>query len=308
MLKVRPATPADAPSLAGVWNAAHPENVRTEGAFRTPSSATSGWLLATSNGRPVGYLQYGLSQRQGDPPDKYWAYLTLSQEGREVTAGLYEAISNALIPRGARVLYTMTQETQLERLDVLASLGFAETLRSYGANLEVASVDLAKYGEPERRLEREGIVIRTLAELRRDPAYARKLYGLYLETNRDVPEVGHDDTKSYEDFVKHLEREDALPEAYFVTVKGGECIGYSELFASEQADRLNQETTAVRRAYRRRGVALALKLRGVAYAKRHGIHTINTGMASNNTAMVALNTRLGFVPKPAWITFRKDLL
>ena len=61
------------------------------------------------------------------------------------------------------------------------------------------------------------------------------------------------------------------------------------------------------RAYRRRGVALALKLRGVAYARAHGYTRVNTGMASNNAAVVALNTRLGFVPQRAYVTFRKDL-
>ncbi len=60
-------------------------------------------------------------------------------------------------------------------------------------------------------------------------------------------------------------------------------------------------------SYRRRGVALALKLRGLAYAQSRGYVYINTGMASNNEAMVALNTRLGFVPQKAFITFSKSI-
>jgi len=93
-----------------------------------------------------------------------------------------------------------------------------------------------------------------------------------------------------------------------VAVSGGIYIGYSELFAGRQVDTLRQEATAVRRAYRRRRVALALKLRGLAYAQAHGYARVDTGMASNNAAMVALNTRLGFVPERAYLTFRKDLV
>lgn len=207
----------------------------------------------------------------------------------------------------ARVLYTMTHETQGLRQDVLASLGYGEILRSYGADLDVTAVDLGAFGDPETKLRAEGVVIHTLAELAGnsdyDPDYLDKLYALYLDTNHDVPEVGHADTLSRADFGAHLGRDDALPEAYHVAVSGGIYSGYSELFAGRQVDTLRQETTAVRRAYRRRGMALALK--GLTYAQAHGYARVDTGMASNNAAMVALNTRLGFVPERAYLTFRK---
>ena len=200
----------------------------------------------------------------------------------------------------------MTHETQTERQDLLKGLGYREVLRSYGADLDVGAVDLSAFGDPETRLHAEGVVIHTLAELTDDPDLD-KLYALYGDTNRDIPEVGHSDTLSRAEFRTHLNRDDALPEAYHVATEGGLYIGYSELFRGRQADTLKQEATAVRRSHRRRGVALALKLRGLAYAQAHGYARVNTGMASNNAAMVALNTRLGFVPQRAYLTFRKDL-
>ena len=59
--------------------------------------------------------------------------------------------------------------------------------------------------------------------------------------------------------------------------------------------------------YRRRGIALALKLRGIAYAKAQGRPTIKTWNESNNRAMLAINDALGFVKQPAWIDFVKTL-
>lgn len=41
--------------------------------------------------------------------------------------------------------------------------------------------------------------------------------------------------------------------------------------------------------------------------RRHGIRSISTGIASNNFPMVTLNTRLGFMAQPAWITLRKEV-
>ena len=65
--------------------------------------------------------------------------------------------------------------------------------------------------------------------------------------------------------------------------------------------------TAVLPPYRRRGIALALKLRGIRYAQAVGCPAILTGSEEHNRPMLTLNARLGFVPQPAWITFEKHL-
>lgn len=302
----RLATPSDASALADLWNAAYPEQPTTAEVFTKQFAATtptSGYVLADSSG----YVQWSLSQREGDPEGKYWAYLTLAKSAQEerVVRALYEGLLDHLRSLGGRSLFTMAQEGQRVVLRTLEGLGFREWMRSFGANLELANVDLTAHGDPEAALAAQGVAIRTLAELWADPESApnllEKLYTLYLAAERDMPEVGHNDTKDLTAFEAHLKREDALPDAFFVAAQGGDLVGYSEL-ARGDGDTLRQETTAVLRPYRRRGVALALKLRGLAYAKRVGAARINTGMAAHNRPMVALNARLGFVPEPAYIT------
>lgn len=304
------AAPVDARALVAVRNRLYPEHTVSEDAF---SFAEHRYLLARVGEEGVGYLAVSRSQREGDPAGKLWAYLALGPGSGETALmrALYEGLE--ILP-DARVLYTMTHESQTERQDLLnerqdllKGLGYREILRSYGADLDVAAVDLSAFGDPETRLRAEGVVIHTLAEITSDPDYLDKLYALYGDTNRDIPEVGHSDTFSRAEFEAHLNRDDALPEAYHVAAGGDLYIGYSELFRGRQADTLKQEATAVRRSYRRRGVALALKLRGLAYAQTHGYTRVNTGMASNNAAMVALNTQLGFRPQRAYLTFCKDL-
>lgn len=301
-LSVGLAAPVDARALVAVQNSLYPEHTVSEDAF---SFTEHRYLLARAGEEGVGYLVVSRSQREGDPAGKFWAYLTLGPgSGETVVRALYEGLET--LP-DAHVLYTMTHETQTERQDLLKRLGYREVLRSYGADLDVGAVDLSALGDPETRLHAEGVVIHTLAELTGDPDYLDKLYALYEDTNRDIPEVGHSDTLSRAEFRAHLNRDDGLPEAYHVATGGGLYIGYSELFRGREADTLKQEATAVRRSHRRRGVALALKLRGLSYAQAHGYARVNTGMASNNAAMVALNTRLGFRPQRAYLTFRKDL-
>lgn len=66
-------------------------------------------------------------------------------------------------------------------------------------------------------------------------------------------------------------------------------------------ERLNVGLTGTRRAYRRRGLGLALKLRGIVDAQSCGIREIWTNNASNNVPMLSLNDRLGFVRQIAHV-------
>ncbi len=61
------------------------------------------------------------------------------------------------------------------------------------------------------------------------------------------------------------------------------------------------------RPYRRRGIATALKLRTIDYAQQHGARSITTGNEENNP-MYQINLALGFQPKPAWISYRKQII
>jgi GNAT superfamily N-acetyltransferase len=79
----------------------------------------------------------------------------------------------------------------------------------------------------------------------------------------------------------------------------------SNLWSLQGTDDLENELTGVTRAYRRRGIALALKLRTIAYAKAHGCPVIRTWNASTNGVILSINDRLGFVRQPAAIHFVK---
>ena len=52
---------------------------------------------------------------------------------------------------------------------------------------------------------------------------------------------------------------------------------------------------------------MALKLHGIRYARQQGIHTIVTGNASTNAAMLRINDALGFQRQPRWINFLQSL-
>jgi RimJ/RimL family protein N-acetyltransferase len=60
-------------------------------------------------------------------------------------------------------------------------------------------------------------------------------------------------------------------------------------------------------AYRGRGVAPLLKLAGIRYAQEQGKPRLDTQNDAVNTAMVALNQKLGFVQIGATLRFVKQM-
>ncbi|HEU5317585.1 MAG TPA: GNAT family N-acetyltransferase, partial [Chloroflexota bacterium] len=57
--------------------------------------------------------------------------------------------------------------------------------------------------------------------------------------------------------------------------------------------------------YRGKGIAMALKVRGVRYAREHGYREIRTNNDTANRPMLRINEAMGFVKQPAWIIFHK---
>ena len=72
-------------------------------------------------------------------------------------------------------------------------------------------------------------------------------------------------------------------------------------------ERLRNGITGVKREHRRKGLALALKLRGIEYAQACNIERIWTTNESNNRPILTINERLGFIKQPALIDVAKDL-
>ncbi len=147
------------------------------------------------------------------------------------------------------------------------------------------------------------------AERERDPHCLEKLYELHNLIMADVPTPAPFTPPSFEHFLHYsINHPDVISGGYFIATEGDRYVGQSDLWRSkEEPLDLYQGLTGVRREYRQRGIAMALKLKTIGYAKSHGFRVIKTWNNSNNVGMLHINRKLGFVRRPAWITFEKDL-
>ena len=96
-------------------------------------------------------------------------------------------------------------------------------------------------------------------------------------------------------------------EAHFIAIVDGRFVGVTSLWRSlAEKDKLHTALTGVVRGLRRKGIATALKVRAVEFARDQEARVIRTENEENNP-MYDLNVRLGFRPVPAWWTYRKEL-
>ena len=147
------------------------------------------------------------------------------------------------------------------------------------------------------------------AKIRSDIGRNRKVYDLYWEANEDVPHEGEQTEKPDFDqwLTWGLNDPSILQDAYFIAVRGDEYIGLRELGTYPGSDMLLGSLLGVRRAYRNRGVGLAMQLRGIAYAREHGYRLLKTCTAVHNIPMQALFNKLGYARDPEWLQCQKDI-
>jgi N-acetylglutamate synthase-like GNAT family acetyltransferase len=94
----------------------------------------------------------------------------------------------------------------------------------------------------------------------------------------------------------------------FVALADGEVIGCAGLLPDpDDPGRAEHALTSVRRDWRRRGVAAALKRCCLAWAANHGLREVYTWTQRGNDDMRALNTHLGFTTRTESLTMHAGL-
>ena len=145
----------------------------------------------------------------------------------------------------------------------------------------------------------DGIRFVTVAER---PELLRAAYDLGVEGWADLA-TSMPVTISLDDW---LREEATIPEGSFVALAGDEIVGYSGLCRRHDGV-VEDGLTVVRRAWRRRGIAEALKRAELAWAAANGVKQIITWTQEGNDGMRAVNERLGYVYGSVTITVRAPL-
>jgi mycothiol synthase len=128
------------------------------------------------------------------------------------------------------------------------------------------------------------------------PDIVEALYPIALEAIEDIP--GIDERPSVEQWrAFEIDRPTRTPELFFVALAGDDAIGYATM--DDFGRDAHHGLTAVKREWRHRGVATALKHAQIAAAKQAGFRRLVTGSEERNAPMRNLNAKLGYRAEPS---------
>lgn len=224
---------------------------------------------------------------------------------RGIGTALWAHLEERLWAHRAISAKTQIWERMPEAVAFARRRGFREVMRAWESRLDVTRFDFARFGPQVARAEASGVTISTLAaERATNPENLRRIHAMEAEIGEDVPHPP-DEVHTPVEFPMWLDYVVAGPwainDAFFLAVVDGEYAGMSNLFKPKRGDWLNQGLTGVRRPFRGRHIATALKVKTVEYAREHGIREIRTWNEINNAPMLAINEKFGFVRQPAWL-------
>ncbi|OLC30301.1 MAG: hypothetical protein AUH31_04855 [Armatimonadetes bacterium 13_1_40CM_64_14] len=244
-------------------------------------------------------------------PHKYWVEVCVHprHRGRGVGEALWARLVASLRARGARVARSHIRADHIDGVRFAERRGFVEVMRKWESRLTVGAFDFERFQPLLDRVLACGVRMTTLADERaRDRDSLHRIYEMEQEISRDVPLPDDYTPIDFTTFLDHAVTTPlALNDAFFLAVVNGMYAGLSVLSKAAAGDWLTQGLTGVRRPFRGRGVATALKLKTIAYARGYGAREIRTYNEINNAPIVAINEKLGFIRKPPWLTYAKEL-
>ena len=224
---------------------------------------------------------------------------------------LYEHLIAFLADRDPTpTIYTTgIREDKTDRAQFLEAHGYKMVMREPVSEIDLTDYDYTPFAQAEPKARSHGIEFYTLPELQaRFDDWMPRSYDLIVAIIDDVPMMDEQTPRGLEEFAKDFDHPSFLPDAQFYALDGDEWVGLSTLGKDlARADKLGVEITGVLRSHRRKRIATALKLMTFRYAQEHGARYLETGNEEKNP-MYDLNLALGFKPKPAWLSYRKELM
>jgi len=139
-----------------------------------------------------------------------------------------------------------------------------------------------------------GLQFSTLAALGDSAEHRRALYDLNRQCSAAIPGRG-----GFHTFKEYLQKRVEIPSfdpaGVVLAVEGADWVRMAATSDWRQQGYVFNEMTGVRVGYRGAGVALAMKVLGVDFARACGVTKIRTIHHPGNLPAIAMNRRLGYV-------------
>jgi GNAT superfamily N-acetyltransferase len=292
------AVPIDDPVSLALDNQVWIEEAVTPGETR----AVADWYrehqswLALEAGDPRGTAFVGIPPHRDEIATRI--AVPPQNRGRGVGTALWDACSRWAAECGHDELHAWIPGDDPDALAWATRRGYVETSREDMLVLDLPRAELPRPDPPA------GIELTTLAER---PALERGVYDVAAEAWLDIPGHAGEEIESFEDWHRLFVDEERFPPAgTVIALVAGEVVGYTQLHL-RPGNRAWHAMTGVKRDWRGRGIAGALKVAQLRWAKEAGIARITTLNETRNEPIRRLNERLGYRVEPGRIRVRGPL-
>jgi RimJ/RimL family protein N-acetyltransferase len=229
-------------------------------------------------------------------------------QGHGIGSLLCERLCELLRTRGARRLLTRVYAQQHVSQRFLVQHGFRPIGSSRFYQLEVGSAQAhSDVRDDQAWLAQAGLRFATLERFPRQ-GLAERLLALWNSTRPDQPQCWPFVPYSAQRFEREMLEPPEVALAHSLALVGpaNRIVGLA-LNAWLDAGHLSTIYLGIEPAFRRRGLATALKHRLIAHAQEQGIELLIAENDARNRPMHSINTRLGYRPLAELLVYEKLL-
>ncbi len=197
----------------------------------------------------------------------------------------------------AAISVVRVREDIIQDLGALERLGYREDRRMRMSELDLAANRdqmLATREESRRRMREQGIEMLPLSQVA-DPDRYRKLYEMWIESEKDIPTTVPSRDLSPEEWKRFWFTNPAIREDHmWVAIQDGHVAGISLLDTPVVRGVPWTAYTGTALAFRGRGIARALKYESIGQAIESGFTRVRTNNDADNTAILRINQEMGY--------------
>ena len=319
MYTIRPfeTTDADYKTMETIWNTGHPDDLYSAELFehedktRNPENYLKRYMISMDDE----IVAYGavMQNESGKKAQKFRFMLAVlpdhnAQQG--IRAYFYDFVLDHLKDKEIVAIANSAREDHEEDLTFLKSRGFEQKQRAPRSLLDVQAFDFSQFDDAVKAVEDSGIEFLSAKQLQEEypDTWQRLLFDLEVPVVADMPRVDEFVPMPFETYVENFHGDPMyMPEANLLARDGDQLVAISSLWKDVAGtDKLWVGLTGVLRSHRRRGIATAIKVHTIRFAKNYGAKVVEADNEENNP-MFQINLKLGFKPAPAYVYFEKSL-
>lgn len=302
-------TPTDFARIAAIRNGVLPEStiierLQEEEVKQHPQSERYRRVAVDPHDRVLGYAEVG--RNIWDTPGAWELSLMIdgAVQKQGIGSALYQIMRDYLSARQATTCTVQVRDHLPEALRFAQHRNFVFQQHSFASALTVAEFDEERFAGVVAAAQGSGMRFFSFAETDGSEAQQRRLWELNTWAPCGQPGYDPENARPFEQFARDVFAGYWFrAEGQIIAADGDRWIGMAAVGEISPGVLYNM-TTNVYPEYRRRGIATALKLLTIRFARQQGAHVIRTNNDSMNAPMLAINRKLGYKPEPGYYVLR----